>query len=103
MNGITIYKGDTKSLTIEIPATTSLSGYTSILSVSDKEMSGTTIFTCTGTTISGDLNQQQTTFTITQENNNIEPRVYFYQVYIISGDEKITVTSDTYSVLPSLT
>jgi len=103
MNGITVYKGDSKSLTIEIPATTSLSGYTSILVVSDKEISGTTIFTATGTTISGELSQQQTTFTITKDNNEIEPRVYFYQVYIISGEEKITITSDTYCVLPSIT
>lgn len=101
MNGIQIYKGDSKSLTVDIIADVELSGYTPVMVVYDGEVSGTTIFSLTGTTISGVIGEQLTSFSITALQNNIPERVYFYQVYITSGQEKITVINDTYTIMPS--
>jgi hypothetical protein len=103
MNGISIYRGNSKSLVVDIPSTVSLSGFTAVLIVSTTEDFNSILFSVTGSTITGStLATQSTTFNITKSQNDLEERVYFYQVYIDNEiTQKFTVLADSYSILPS--
>ena len=102
MNGITIKRGNSKLIEFDIPTCISgASGYTGDFLVSLTEGSGVTSFSITGNTITADY---KTFFTIlpTMTENLLE-RVYFYQFDIVKTDERVTLLSDTFSVLPAIT
>ena len=97
MNEISTYKGNTKVISISVPA--GYSGYTLTFVVNDSEWNDTTsIFTISGVTVTN----QVATVSISAAQNNITERVYFYEAYITKGALKYTVAKSSYTVRPSL-
>jgi hypothetical protein len=103
MNEIKINRGDSSIKTIDVQDDSGLdfncSGYTPIMIVTYYENDDLPLFTITGST-----NTNQLIFNITSANTmSLAERVYFYQVYMVKGLEKITVIDATsFSVAPLL-
>lgn len=93
MNGIQVYQNNTLTLAVLITNDTDiiLSGYTALMAIDFL----TGITTITGTTI---LNGE-TSFTISNTINNVEPYVYEYEIYIVNINNRYTILQDSYSVL----
>jgi hypothetical protein len=97
MNEISTYKGNTKVISISVPA--GYSGYTLTFIVDDTEYNDASIlFTISGVTITNQI----AIVNISATQNNIPERAYFYEAYIIKGALKYTIAKSTYTVQPSL-
>lgn len=94
-NKIEVYEGNTLSVTCTVSGIVSLSGYTCLLTVKDRD--GNQKFEKTGTAV--DL---VITFTVTNTDNTITPDEYDYEVTINNGTNYFTVVKDIYSVKESI-
>jgi len=97
-NEITTYKGNNKTISVSVPA--GYSGYTVNFTVCENEYDeDTMVFNVTGVTVTNNV----AVVNITKEQNDIEEKVYWYQVDIVQDPYKFTVAKSTYSVIPSIT
>ncbi len=107
MKNLATYRGNSRTETIAIP--TSLSGYTAsgvtgtaiVFTVNQNEdsndLTGTTIFSVTGTTVNGIC-----TFQITSAQNLLPEYVYFYNISLRNALFYETIEEGSYCILPSL-
>jgi hypothetical protein len=95
-NSIEVKQNNTYNFSILIADDPSviLSGFTPYLAIN---------FNTGITTIQGSaIVNGSTTFSVSAQENNVEDRVYEYEIYIQDGEEYYTVIQDSYSVLASL-
>jgi hypothetical protein len=98
MDNITTYRGETKTISVEIPEGYT-SGYTMNFILNDKEYSDDDpVLVITGLTITDDISLVN----ITATENDIPEMVYFFQCDIINGNLKYTIAKGSYTVIPSI-
>ena len=104
MNGIKILRGNSKTIEVDIPTCISgATGYTCdfLVAYNETNFSGTTLISQTGNTIYP--NYKTFFFILPSETENLQERVYHYQIDIVKTNERVTILADTFSVLPAIT
>jgi hypothetical protein len=101
MNKITIYNGNTATIKCSVyyPDGTDavLSGYSALLTLKQNKDDLTALFTSVGT-----ISDNEITFNVSDADNILTEGVYYYEVIIESGVNKLTVAQDRYVIKESL-
>lgn len=100
MDNLSVYRGNSKTITVTIPDSLTGTTGTTILTVNTRRSStysGTTLLANEGVKVGAIV-----TFNITAEQNTIPEYVYFYNINVYEGDEKYTIAEGSYAVKSSL-
>lgn len=97
MNNITVYQGNTKTITCTVSGLADLSGYTATLTVKKDSRDTVPLFEVTGT-----IEALVITFNTSAANNTMDAGGYVYEVTITNGTFVYTIVQDIYEIVESV-